>query len=178
MQNRPQPGSHHLTYVHAAPDERRAKPAPRRDLRALPVALGVVAGVALVILVASLLSHRSAAAPSPSFTSTARQLCDDLSTQRYDDLYNLLSPAQQQIGSRDQFVAAQRQLDAQFGATRACVYSAAASDSSHVTLMLSLTRGTASATTAQAQLTYEQQRWRVSDYDSSLVAAPDIPGLN
>ena len=178
MHESPQPGSRYSAYTQTAPDAGDANSAPRRALRALPVALGIVAGVALVIIGATLLSHRSSAAPPPSFIPTARQLCNDLTTQRYDDLYDLLAPVQQQIGVRDQFIAVQRQLDAQLGTTRACVYSATASDTSHVTLTLTLTRGTAPAATAQAQLTYQQQRWRISDYDSSLVAAPGASPVN
>jgi len=177
MNDRPQPGSRSPDYARAGRDERRAyevapKPAPRRALRILPVALGILAGVVLVIVGATLLSHGSGAAQPPSFTPTARQVCDDLTAQRYDDLYGLLSPAQQQIGPSDQFVAVQRQLDAELGATHTCVYSAAQQDVSHVTLTLTLTRGSAPAAKAQAQLTYEQQGWRISDYNTSLVVAP------
>ena len=184
MNDRPQRGSRYPDYPDYARSERRerpdiaARPAPRRALRLLPVALGMVAGVALVILGATLLSHGSATAQPPSFTPAARQVCDDLTTQRYDDLYGLLSTTQQQIGPRDQFVAVQRQLDAQLGATHTCAYSAAQQDASHVTLTLTLTRGSAAAAKAQAQLTYEQSGWRISDYDSSLVAAPLLQPVN
>ena len=170
MNDRTQPGSRYPGYAHTGHDEGVTKPTPRRALRLAPVALGVVAGVALVIVGATLLSHGSATARPPSFTPTARQFCDDLTTQRYEDLYALLSPTQQQIGSREQFVAVQRQLDAQLGAARACVYSAAVQDDYHVILTLTLTRSSAPATSAQSQLTYEQHGWRVSDYDTSLVS--------
>lgn len=178
MNDRPQRGSRYPDYPDYARSERRerpdiaARPAPRRALRFLPVALGMVAGVALVIVGLSLLSRGSATAQPPSFTPTARQVCDDLTAQRYDNLYSLLSPAQQQIGSRDQFVAVQRQLDAELGATHTCVSSATLQDANHVTLTLTLTRGSTPPTKAQAQLTYGQQGWRISDYDTSLVAAP------
>ena len=185
MNDRTPPGSRYPTNARLERPERYegvAKPAPRRTLQALPVTLGLVAGVLLVIVGATLLSRgstppaNSTAAKTPAFAPTARQLCDDLTAQRYDDLYGLLAPAQQQIGPRDQFVAVQRQLDAQLGAVRTCVYQASQQDAGHVTLTLSLTRGSSSAapvTTAQAQLTWEQQGWRISDYDTSLVAAPD-----
>lgn len=184
MNDRPQRGNRYPDYPDYAHSERRerpntaARPAPRRALRFLSVALGMVAGVALVIVGLSLLSHGSATAQPPSFTPTARQVCNDLTTQRYDDLYGLLSTAQQQIGPRDQFVAVQRQLDAQFGATHTCAYSAAQQDASHVTLTLTLTRGSAPAAKAQAQLTYDQQGWRISDYDTALVAAPTLRPVN
>jgi hypothetical protein len=183
MNDRPQPGSRNPDYARAGRDERRAyevapKPAPRRALRFLPVALGILAGVVLVIVGATLLSHGSATAQPPSFTPTARQVCDDLTAQRYDALYGLLSQSQQQIGPRDQFVAVQRQLDAELGATHTCVYSAVQQDANHVTLTLTLTRGSTPAAKAQAQLTYEQQGWRISDYDTSLVAAPIPQSVN
>lgn len=176
MNDRPQPGSRYPDYARAERAEGYdvpAQPAPSRTLRFLPVALGIVVGALLVIVGMTLLSHGSATAQPPSFTPSARQFCDDLTTQRYDDLYGLLSPTQQQIGPRDQFVAVQRQLDAQLGAARTCFYSAAQQDTFHVTLTLTLARGTAPAAKAQAQLTYEQQGWRISDYDTSLVAAPN-----
>lgn len=184
MNDRPQRGSRYPDYPDYARSERRdrpdiaARPAPRRALRFLPVVLGMVAGVALVIVGLSLLSRGSATAQPPSFTPTARQVCNDLTAQRYDDLYGLLSTAQQQIGPRDQFVAVQRQLDAQLGATHTCAYSAAQQDASHVTLTLTLTRGAAPAAQAQAQLTYERNGWRISDYDSALVAAPGRQAVN
>jgi hypothetical protein len=184
MNDRTPPGSRYPTYARPERPERyegTAKPAPRRTLQVLPVALGLVAGVLLVIVGAMLLSRSSAPstastnAKTPAFAPTARQLCDDLTSQRYDDLYSLLAPAQQQIGPRDQFVAVQRQLDAQLGAVHSCVYSASQRDANHVSLTLSLTRGSSSGAKAQAQLAYEEQGWRISDYDTSLVAAPDHP---
>ena len=181
MNDRTPPGSRYSTYARPERSERyegTAKPAPRRTLQALPVALGLVAGVLLVIVGATLLSRgstpptASTTAKTPAFAPTARQLCDDLTSQRYDDLYSLLDPAQQQIGPRDQFVAVQRQLDAQLGAVQTCAYSVSQQDARHVTLTLKITRGSAPTAKAQAQLTYEQQGWRISDYDTSLVAAP------
>ena len=166
MNDRPQPGSHYRSEEKATP------PGRYRTLRFLPLALGTVAGVLLVIVAATLLSHRSDTTQPPAVAPTARQICDDLTTQHYSDLYGLLSHAQKAVGSSDQFAASQRLLDAQRGATHACAYTIAGQDTASATLTLALTRGSSSATAAQMQLTFEQNAWRIADYDSSLVAAP------
>src|SRR5690242_6721105 len=91
--------------------------------RWLPLALGVAAGVFLVILGIATLSRLSATSTSsPSVAPVARQLCSELTTQQYDDLYGLLSTAEQEVGTQDQFVASQRQLDVQLGTAHACSY--------------------------------------------------------
>jgi len=150
-----------------------ATPARRNAPQWLPLALGVVAGILLVILGIALLSRLTATATnSPSVAPVARQLCSDLTTQQYDDLYGLLSSAEQAVGSRDQFVASQRQLDAQLGTAHECSYTVAEQDASSATLTLTLVRGTEMATTAQVKLTLEQNHWRIADYDSSLVVIP------
>jgi hypothetical protein len=150
-----------------------ATPARRNAPQWLPLALGVVAGILLVILGIALLSRLTATATnSPSVAPVARQLCSDLTTQQYDDLYGLLSSAEQAVGSRDQFVASQRQLDAQLGTAHECSYTVAEQDASSATLTLTLARGTEMATTAQVKLTLEQNHWRIADYDSSLVVIP------
>ena len=166
MNDRPQPGSRYRS------EEKVTPPGRHRTLRFLPLALGTVAGVLLVIIAATLLSHRSDAIQPPSVAPTARQICDDLTTQRYSDLYGLLSRAQKAVGSSDQFAASQRLLDAQRGATHACAYTVAGQDTASATLTLTITRGSSSATSAQLRLTFEQNAWRITDYDSSLVAAP------
>ena len=171
MNDRSQPGSRYASRVRYR--EADAKPPARRSaLRALPLLLGAVAGVALVVLVMGLLSQRPGQAQSPSVTPTARQLCDDLTAQRYDDLYGLLASALQSIGSRAQFVASQRQLDAQRGVARTCGYSVAGQDAANATLTLTITRESSATTSAQVRLIYEGTSWRIADFDSSLVAAP------
>jgi hypothetical protein len=141
--------------------------------RWLPLALGVAAGVLLVILGVTLLSRLTATpANSPAVAPVAHQLCSDLTTQQYDDLYGLLATAEQAVGTRDQFVASQRQLDAQLGPARVCSYAVGAQDPSSATLTLTLARSTPMATTAQVKLTLEQNHWRIADYDSSLVVIP------
>ena len=148
-------------------------PARRNAPRWLPLALGVAAGILLVVLGIALFS-RLAATPtnSPSVAPVARQICSDLTTQQYDDLYGLLSTTEQAVGARDQFVASQRQLDAQLGTARTCSYTVAGQDASSATLTLTFARGTVMATTAQVKLTLERNHWRIADYDSSLVATP------
>jgi hypothetical protein len=139
----------------------------------LPLALGVVAGILLVFLGITLFSRLTVTPTnSPSVAPVARQICSDLTTQQYDDLYGLLSTTEQAVGARDQFVASQRQLDAQLGTAHACSYTVAGQDASGATLTLALARGAEMATTAQVKLSLEQNHWRIADYDSSLVAMP------
>lgn len=146
-------------------------PARRNAPQWLPLALGVVAGILLVTLGIALFSRLTATPTnSPSVAPVARQICSDLTTQQYDDLYGLLSTAEQTVGTRDQFGASQRQLDAQLGTAHACSYTVAGQDASSATLSLMLARGAEMATTAQVKLALEQSRWRIADYDSSLVA--------
>lgn len=176
MNDQPQPGSHHPRYASVERDDNIVRPAMspsrRSALRFLPLALGAFAGVLLVIIGAALLSRRSDATQPPSVTPTARQICGDLMTQQYSDLYGLLSVAQKTVGSGDQFAASQRQLDAQLGATHACASTIAGQDASSASLMLTLTRGSSAAVDVRVQLTFERGAWRIADYDSSQVAAP------
>ncbi|HEY1391257.1 MAG TPA: hypothetical protein VGF38_22155 [Ktedonobacterales bacterium] len=138
--------------------------------RWLPLALGVAAGILLVILGIALFSRLTATpTSSPSVAPVARLICGDLTTQQYDNLYGLLSTSEQAVGARDQFVASQRQLDAQLGTAHTCGYTTAGQDASSATLTLTLARGTEMATTAQVKLTLERNHWRIADYDSSLV---------
>ena len=148
-------------------------PARWNTPRWLPLALGVAAGVLLVILGIAVLSRLTATSTnSPSVAPVARQIYSDLTTQQYDDLYGLLATSEQAVGTRDQFVASQRQLDAQLGTAHACSYTVAGQDASSATLTLTLARGTVMATQAQVKLTLEQNHWRIADYDSSLVVVP------
>lgn len=145
-------------------------PARRNTPQWLPLALGVAAGILLVVLGIAILSRLTATSTnSPAVAPVARQICSDLTTQQYDDLYGLLSTAEQAVGSRDQFVASQRQLDAQLGTARTCSYTVAGQDVGSATLTLTLARGSEMAATAQVKLTLEQNHWRIADYDSSLV---------
>ena len=148
-------------------------PARRNAPQWLPLALGIVAGILVVILGIALVSRVTATSTnSPSVAPVARQICSDLTTQQYDDLYGLLATTEQAVGTRDQFAASQRQLDAQLGTAHTCSYTVARQDASSAALTLTLVRGTVMATTAQVKLTLEQNHWRIADYDSSLVVVP------
>jgi hypothetical protein len=148
-------------------------PARRNAPQWLPLALGVLAGILLVILGIALVSRVTASSTnSPSIAPVARQICNDLTTQQYDDLYGLLASTEQAVGTRDQFDASQRQLDAQLGTAHACSYTVAGQDASSAALTITLTRGTQMAATAQVKLTLQQKHWRIADYDSSLVVIP------
>src|SRR6185437_5384150 len=109
---------------------------------------------------------------SPSVAPVARQLCSDLTTQQYNDIYRLLSTAEQAVGTHDQFVASQLQLDAQLGTAHECSYTVAGQDARSATLTLTLARGTVMPTQAQVKLTLEQNHWRIAYYDSSLLVIP------
>lgn len=184
MNDRPRPGSRTASRFH---DERSVPPAMiagrmspqaptrRTTLRVLPLALGVAAGIALVSVGVSLFSHHpetSAAVQSPAVAPIARRVCADLTTQQYDDLYRLLATAEKALGTSNQFVASQRQLDAQRGTASTCAYAIGGQDATSATLTLTLTRGVSPTTPAQVRLTLEHGAWRIADYDTSLVAAP------
>ncbi len=180
MNDRPTPGRRargSADYEGTVPPARGADragampPAQWRTPRWLPLALGVVVGLALVMVAVGLFSHRSEAS-SPSAAPLARQICDDLTTQRYGDLYGLLTSDEQAVGTRDQFTASQQQLDAQLGTARTCAYTVSGQDASSATLTVTLARGTSAASQGQVRLTLEGNVWRISDYDSSLVAIP------
>src|SRR5512143_1080980 len=101
-----------------APDARRQ--APRAWL---PIALGVVAGLAICATGAFVQIHFHPPIPDPA--PTARAICAALSSQRFDSLYGLLTPNLQTQGTQAQFVASQRELDRLLGPVRACQVSGA-----------------------------------------------------
>lgn len=182
MKNRPTPGSRYRSRD--SYDERTIPPGMRasqpdttpsarqRALRFLPVALGAVAGVLLVIVGVAFFSHRTTSPPLVPVDRNARQLCADLTTQQYDDLYNMLSTAEQGVGTRDQFVASQRQLDVQLGTVSGCAYTLVSQDAANARISLRLTRGSSPTTAATVRLVMQGSDWRIADYDSSLVAMP------
>lgn len=182
MNDRPTPGSHYRSQDRfddsAIPSRMRASqvattsPARQSALRILPWALGMVTGVLLVLVGVAIFSHRNNAPPLVPVDRNARQLCADLTTQRYDDLYTMLSTAEQGVGPRDQFVASQRQLDVQLGAVSGCAYTVVSQDAANAKLLLQITRGSSPAAAATVRLVMQGSDWRIADYDSSLVAAP------
>lgn len=181
MNDRPQPGSRYGAarredrVVSSSAETGRSSAGwtmGQSTLRIVPMALGVAAGVLLVFIGFTIFSGRSSAVKSPSVDPVARELCGDLTAQRYDDLYELLASSEQSLGPKDQFIASQRQLDAQRGTARSCTYQVSGQDASGATLTLQLARGTSSAAPASVRLTLQIGEWRIADYDSSLVVAP------
>lgn len=129
----------------------------------LPILLGALAGLALCAL--AYLALTLSAKPAPDPLPTARVICADLTAQRYESLYTLLSPDLQRQGNATQFAASQRELDSLTGPVRTCQASVASVSGSVVTLTLTLQRGQTAAVSAQATLDEEQGSWRVTSYD-------------
>lgn len=172
MNERTPPGSRTRSHIYADTIDAAAPRARPALPRFLPLALGAVAGIVLVTIGVAIISRRTDVAQPPTVAPIAQQICGDLTTQRYGDLYSLLSSAQQALGTSAQFVATQRELDVQRGTANTCNYTISARSSSNATVTLSLARGTSAAASAQVLLTFERNAWRIADYDSSLVATP------
>lgn len=130
----------------------------------LPVALGVAAGLALCGLVYLALTFFNQPAPDPA--PTARAICADLTTQRYDGLYTLLSPDLQAQGSAGQFSASQRELDQLIGPARTCA--ASVSSVSGATADISLTLQRTKASEAQVTLIQVSGAWRIASYEQTV----------
>ena len=134
-----------------------------RRLVATPVLLGALAGLALCgmgYLALNLLSGHQ-----PDIQPTARAICADLSSQRYDQLYTLLDPALQAQGTEAQFAASQRELDQLQGRVTACAPGATTLSSASASVAFSLTRsGSPQPATAQASLTTDGSSWRITAY--------------
>lgn len=130
---------------------------------ALPVLLGALAGLALCAVV--ILALTLAAAPPPDPAPTARMICADLTSQRYDSLYTLLAPSLQSQGTQAQFVASQRQLDVLLGPVQSCQTSIDATSGGVARVALTLQRGQAAAAQARLALTQAPGGWRISSYD-------------
>lgn len=148
----------------AAGPERRM--ATRRMRGALPILLGALAGLALCAL--AYLALTLSAKPAPNPAPTARTICADLTAQRYESLYTLLSPDLQRQGSAAQFAASQRELDSLLGPVRACHASVTSESGGVVSLALTLQRGQTAAASAQVTLDEAQGVWRVSSYDQNV----------
>lgn len=137
-----------------------------RPRSALPILLGVAAGLAICALAYFALTLR--AGPTPDPTPTARAICADLTTQKYDSLYTLLSPDLQSQGTEAQFVASQRELDSLLGPTRTCQAAVMANTGSQATIALTLQRGQTAAKSAQVALAEAQGNWRITSYDQTV----------
>lgn len=130
----------------------------------LPIALGVVAGLAICATGAFVQIHFHPPIPDPA--PTARAICADLSSQRFDSLYGLLTPNLQTQGTQAQFVASQRELDRLLGPVHACQVSGASvrGASADVTLTLQRTE----AVTAHVALVQTSGNWRISNYGQTV----------
>lgn len=149
----------------AADAERRRAPVGRFG-GAFPVLAGVFAGLVLCAL--ALLAFRLSASPPPDPAPIAHTICVDLSGQRYDALYSLLSPDLQSQGSEAQFAASQRELDRLVGPVRGCQPGAITVSNGVASLTLRLQRGSASPANAQVALTDMRSAWRISSYDQNV----------
>ncbi len=138
--------------------------APGRSRRWLPIAAGIAAGLALCALAYLVLNFINPPAPDP--TPTARAICADLTAQRYDSLYSLLSPSLQAQGTETQFSASQRQLDHLLGPARACSVSGTSANGDVAGVTLTLQR--ANAAVARVSLAQQSGKWRIASYDQTV----------
>lgn len=136
----------------------------RGSLGVLPILLGAVAG--LVVCVVVYLVFSATHPPRVDPTPTARAICVDLTAQRYDQLYTLLSPDLQSQGDAAQFAASQRELDSLRGAAHTCRASFGSSGTSPVVVTLQLQR--TQSVSAQVTMIQTQSGWRVSGYDENV----------
>lgn len=134
----------------------------RGPRRWAPIALGVGAGLAICVVAALILGlfHQPASDAAP----TARAICADLTAQRYDHLYALLSSDLQAQGSEAQFAASQRELDRLRGPVRVCQVSVASASGGAMSATLSLQRTQTSV--ARVELTEVAGGWRIASYDA------------
>lgn len=148
----------------AAGESMRQDAAVGGPRRWLPVVAGIATGLALCALAYFALTFINRPAPDP--TPTARAICSDLTTQRYDSLYTLLSPDLQAQGSEAQFSASQRELDRLLGSARSCAVSGASAsgDAAGATLTLQRTK----AAVAHISLTQVSGNWRIESYDQTV----------
>ena len=142
------------------------RPNPRRYL---PLVLGAVTG--LVLCVGGLLVLTALNRQTPSPAGTATDICSDLQSADYSSLYALLTPSLQQQGANAQveFSASQQQLQIVSGKVISCSYHLAQSDTTHAMATFTIARGSQAARTAQVALVYQNGKWRIQEYDSSLV---------
>ena len=131
----------------------------------VPILLGVMAGLALCAVAYAALTFNNKPAPDPA--PVARAICADLSAQRYDTLYAMLSPNLQSEGSEAQFAASQRELDSLQGVVTTCAATVASQSDGVAALTLNLRRGAAPAVSAQVALAQAGNGWRISSYDQN-----------
>ena len=131
--------------------------------------LGAVTGLVLCVvglLVLTAINHQT---PSPAGTAT--DICTDLQSADYSSLYTLLTPSLQQQGSNPQveFSASQQQLQVVSGKVMSCSFRLAQSDTTHAIATFSIVRGSQAARSAQVALVFQNGKWRIQEYDPSLV---------
>lgn len=154
-----------------------AEPEPSRRpplLGALPVLLGVVAGVALCAGGALLLRVVFAGTPTPPAApptgATTSAICADLLGQRYSDLYTRLAPALQAQGTEAQFVASQGALDTLQGRVTACQAQTGPVAGASAPVTLTLQRAQAGSLVAHLTLSDADggDAWRIAAYDATI----------
>ena len=143
---------------------------PRRLLARFPVVLGAAAGLAFaaLALVLLLLTHPAPAPTHPPDTA-ARAICTSLRTQSYAALYAELTPHLRGLGTQNQFIASQRQIDSVQGAVTGCAFSVGNVGASSVDVTFHITRAKAGALTGQAGLVFDGATWRLDTYDTSML---------
>lgn len=135
--------------------------------RALPILLGVGAGLALCALVYFALTFFNGPTPSDP-APTARAICADLTSKSYGPLYGLLATDLQRQGTQTQFVASQRELDSLLGPVHTCAATVNATSGASASVTLTLQRGQATPASAPLSLTFAQGTWRVTAYDQNI----------
>lgn len=131
----------------------------------MPILLGVATGLALCALVYFALTF--AAGPAPGPAPTARSICADLTSQRYDALYGLLSPDMRRLGTQAQFIASQRELDSLLGPVHTCHATVNSNSGGVAAITLTLQRGQAAPVGATLSLMHAQSAWTVTAYDQN-----------
>jgi hypothetical protein len=153
-----------ITRAGTRPSVRR--PNPRRYL---PVLLGTVTGLVLCVVGLLVLTAINGQTPSPS--GTANDICTDLRNAEYSSLYALLTPSLQQQGTNPQaeFSASQQELQIVSGKVMSCSFRLSQSDRTHAIATFSIARGSQGPRSAQVALVFQNGKWRIQNYDSSLV---------
>lgn len=168
----PMPPPSHKYSPPAAPDPTPSPDGPRRLLARFPVVLGAAAGLALaaLALVILLLTHP---APAPTQTpppdAAARAICASLRAQSYATLYAELTPHLRGLGTQDQFIASQRQIDSVQGAVTTCAVSVGHVGASSADVTFRITRAHAGTLTGQAGFAFDGTNWQLDTYDTSVL---------
>lgn len=143
---------------------------PGSLLARFPVVLGAAVGlgVAAIALVLLLLTHPT---PPPARIpdGTARAICASLRAQNYAALYARLTPRLRGLGTQDQFIASQRQLDSVQGAVTGCAFGVGHVDASSADVTFHITRVRAGGLTGQAGFVLDGTTWQLDAYDTGVL---------